>query len=81
MSGRAPARSAPAFADACASLFVDGELAHLEDLVLHDARMDSRAPTAELVRASRVLAARRKMVRRRAGLVSHVLEWSRCRGA
>jgi hypothetical protein len=49
------------FADACASLWLDGDLAHLEDLVLHDAGMDARAPTAELVRAARVLAARRRI--------------------
>ena len=32
------------FHDAVASLWVDGELVHLEDLVLHDARMDVRTP-------------------------------------
>jgi hypothetical protein len=50
------------FADACASLWIDGELAHLEDLVLHDARMDARAPTTEIVRAARVLSARRRIL-------------------
>jgi len=30
--------------------------------VLHDARMDARAPTAELIRAARVLAARRRIL-------------------
>ncbi|WP_294539494.1 hypothetical protein [uncultured Rhodoblastus sp.] len=50
------------FADACASLWLEGDLAHLEDLVLHDARMDIRTPTAELVRAGRVLAARRRIL-------------------
>jgi hypothetical protein len=30
------------FADACASLWIDGELVHLEDLVLHDATKDIR---------------------------------------
>ncbi|MCW2318836.1 CheY-like chemotaxis protein [Rhodoblastus acidophilus] len=49
------------FADACASLWIEGELAHLEDLVLHDAHMDVRAPTTELLRAARVLAARRQI--------------------
>jgi hypothetical protein len=49
------------FADACASLWIEGELAHLEDLVLHDAHMDARAPTPELLRAARVLAARRQI--------------------
>ena len=32
------------FKDACASLWLQGELVHLEDLVLHDAEMDLRAP-------------------------------------
>lgn len=50
------------FSDACASLWIDGELAHLEDLVLHDARMDARAPTTEIVRAARVLSARRRIL-------------------
>src|SRR5439155_20383323 len=31
------------FADACASLWLEGELVHLDDLVLHDAGMDVRA--------------------------------------
>ncbi len=50
------------FSDACASLWIEGGLAHLEDLVLHDAQMDARAPTEELIRASRVLAARRRIL-------------------
>ena len=32
------------FADACSSLWIDGELVHLEDLVLHDATRDTRLP-------------------------------------
>ena len=32
------------FTDACASLWLDGELVHLDDLVLHDAHMDVRTP-------------------------------------
>ncbi len=32
------------FADACASLWIDGELVHLEDLVIHDATRDIRTP-------------------------------------
>ncbi|CDI09832.1 conserved protein of unknown function [Agrobacterium pusense] len=36
------------FADACASLWIDGELVHLEDLVLHDATRDIRTPAHEL---------------------------------
>lgn len=55
------------FADACASLWLDGELVHLEDLVLHDAMMDLRAPTAELVRAHSVLRARRRILQGDAG--------------
>ncbi|MEY9142038.1 RHE_PE00001 family protein [Bradyrhizobium elkanii] len=47
------------FADACASLWLEGELVHLEDLVLHDAEMDIRAPTHELTRARAVLRTRR----------------------
>src|SRR5918998_759982 len=49
------------FADACASLWLQGELVHLEDLVLHDAGMDIRAPTHELTRAHAVLRARRRI--------------------
>lgn len=49
------------FADACASLWLAGELVHLEDLVLHDAGMDVRAPTHELTRAHAVLRTRRRI--------------------
>jgi Protein of unknown function (DUF1612)/HTH DNA binding domain len=49
------------FTDACASLWLEGELVHLEDLVLHDAGMDIRAPTHELTRAHAVLRARRRL--------------------
>src|SRR5215210_4645229 len=47
--------------DACASLWLQGELVHLEDLVLHDAGMDVRAPTHELTRAHVVLRTRRRI--------------------
>lgn len=47
--------------DACASLWLEGELVHLEDLVLHDAGMDVRAPTHELTRAHAVLRTRRRI--------------------
>ncbi|MBY2919417.1 RHE_PE00001 family protein [Rhizobium leguminosarum] len=47
------------FADACASLWIDGELVHIEDLVLHDATRDIRTPTHELARD--VLKTRRRM--------------------
>jgi hypothetical protein len=33
------------FHDACASLWLAGELVHMEDLVLHDCEMDLRTPT------------------------------------
>ena len=49
------------FMDACASLWLQGELVHLEDLVLHDAEMDQRAPTHELTRAHAALRARRQI--------------------
>ncbi|WP_445222674.1 RHE_PE00001 family protein (plasmid) [Bradyrhizobium sp. Pa8] len=49
------------FTDACASLWLDGELVHLDDLVLHDAGMDVRAPTHELTRAHAVLRARQRI--------------------
>lgn len=49
------------FSDACASLWLAGELVHLEDLVLHDAGMDVRRPTHELTRAHAVLRTRRRI--------------------
>ncbi|MGU3497040.1 RHE_PE00001 family protein [Xanthobacteraceae bacterium A53D] len=49
------------YMEACAALWLEGELAHLEDLVLHDARMDIRSPTHELTRAHAVLRARRRI--------------------
>jgi hypothetical protein len=49
------------FADACASLWIDGELVHLEDLVLHDATKDIRTPTHELTIARDVLLSRRRI--------------------
>jgi hypothetical protein len=51
------------FIDACASAWIDGELVHMEDLVLHDASMDIRSPTRELTRAHAVLRARRRILR------------------
>ncbi len=50
------------FADARASLWIDGELVHLEDLVLHDATRDIRTPTHELTIARDVLRTRRRIV-------------------
>ncbi|NNH41875.1 RHE_PE00001 family protein [Rhizobium laguerreae] len=49
------------FTDACASLWIDGELVHLEDLVLHDAFRDTRTPTHELTIARDVLRTRRRI--------------------
>jgi hypothetical protein len=49
------------FMDDCASLSIDGELVHLEDLVLHDAGHDIRTPTHELTIARDVLRTRRRI--------------------
>ncbi|MCD2184835.1 RHE_PE00001 family protein [Rhizobium sp. GN54] len=49
------------FTDACASLWIGGELVHLEDLVLHDATRDIRTPTHELTIARDVLRTRRRI--------------------
>ena len=49
------------FLEAHASLWVDGELVHLEDLVLHDAFRDIRAPTHELTIARDILKTRRRI--------------------
>lgn len=56
------------FADACASLWIDGELVHLEDLVLHDATKDIRTPTHELTIARDVLRTRRR-------IAAHLPSW------
>nr|WP_318764300.1 RHE_PE00001 family protein [Aminobacter niigataensis] len=53
------------FADAASSLWLDGELVHVEDLVLHDAHMDLRAPTHELTRAHEILRLRRQILSNR----------------
>ncbi|MER9070052.1 RHE_PE00001 family protein [Mesorhizobium sp. M0902] len=50
------------FADAAAALWLEGELVHLEDLVLHDAHMDIRTPTHELARAHAVVRVRRRIL-------------------
>ncbi|MBY5672277.1 DUF1612 and helix-turn-helix domain-containing protein [Rhizobium leguminosarum] len=49
------------FTDACASLWIDGELVHLEDLVLHDATKDIRTPSHELTITHDVLRTRRRI--------------------
>ena len=55
------------FTDACASLWIDGELVHLEDLVLHDATKDIRTPTHELTIARDVLRTRRRIAAQKPG--------------
>jgi hypothetical protein len=49
------------YLDAAGALWVAGELVHVEDLVLHDAHMDSRAPSHELTIAHSVLRIRRRI--------------------
>ncbi len=49
------------FQDACAALWRQGTFIQIEDLVLRDAGMGVRAPTYELVKAERVLEARRRI--------------------
>ncbi|MBB3463011.1 RHE_PE00001 family protein [Rhizobium sp. BK377] len=49
------------FFDSAGALWVAGELVHVEDLVLHDAHMDSRAPSHELTIAHSVLRTRRRI--------------------
>lgn len=53
------------FYDVAAALWLEGELVHVEDLVLHDTHMDIRTPTHELTRAHAVLRARRLIVANR----------------
>ncbi|MBP2537489.1 RHE_PE00001 family protein [Agrobacterium tumefaciens] len=49
------------FIEAAASMWVVGELVHMEDLVLHDADRDVRAPTHEITIAHSILRARRRI--------------------
>lgn len=49
------------YLDAIASLALEGELVHLEDLVLADVDMAVRAPSHELVRAREYLSTRRQI--------------------
>jgi hypothetical protein len=49
------------FFDAVGAMWVAGELVHLEDLVLHDAHMDARAPSHELTITHAILRARRRI--------------------
>ncbi|MEH2683235.1 DUF1612 domain-containing protein [Rhizobium leguminosarum bv. viciae] len=55
------------YVDACASLWNDGELVHLEDLVLHDDIRDIRTPTHELTIARDVLRTRRRIASQQPG--------------
>lgn len=57
------------FADAVASMWTDGQLVHVEDLVLHDARKDARAPTHELIVAHSILRSRRQ-------ITDHPADWA-----
>ncbi|SDG98657.1 RHE_PE00001 family protein [Pelagibacterium luteolum] len=49
------------FFDSAASMWVAGELVHIEDLVLHDAHMDVRTPTHELTIAHTIVRSRRRI--------------------
>ncbi|MDH7791652.1 hypothetical protein QBD00_002562 [Ochrobactrum sp. AN78] len=49
------------YADACASLWLDGELVEIEDLILHDAARDIRSPSHALTIARDVLQTRRRI--------------------
>ena len=57
------------FADAAAALWLEGELVHLEDLVLFDAHMNVRTPTHELTHAHVVLRVRRQ-------IFGHAPDWA-----
>ncbi|MBB4092180.1 DUF1612 and helix-turn-helix domain-containing protein [Ochrobactrum pecoris] len=52
--------------DAVASMWLEGELVHMEDLVLHDALMNSRMPSHALTIAHAVLRMRRQIAGRSA---------------
>lgn len=54
------------FHDAAASMWLEGELVHLEDLVLHDALMDTRLPSHALTVAHSILRLRRQITSRAA---------------
>lgn len=49
------------FADACASLWIDGGLVHLEGLVLYNSFRDTRTPTHELTVARDILNSPRRI--------------------
>lgn len=58
------------FLEAQAVLGLEGELVLLEDLVLHDAKMDVRAPTHELTTAHTILRSRRRLARQDSVMLS-----------
>ncbi|OLP42400.1 RHE_PE00001 family protein [Rhizobium oryziradicis] len=68
------------YSDAVGSLWVDGELVHVEDLVFHDARMDTRTPTHELTVAHLVLRSRRDITQHPAAWALSNQGLSRLRG-
>ncbi|MFK3777711.1 RHE_PE00001 family protein [Agrobacterium sp. NPDC089420] len=68
------------FTDAISSMWVDGELVHMEDLVLHDAHMDVRAPTHEMTAAHRILRSRRLIFSNATGWAFTAPGLSRLRG-
>lgn len=49
------------YSEACDGMWLAGELVHLEDLVLHNERMDLRSPTHELTRAHALFRARQRI--------------------
>jgi len=61
------------YLEAQALLGLEGELVLLEDLVLHDAHMDIRAPTHELTTAHTILRARRRPPRQDTAVLSKSL--------
>ena len=52
------------FGEACAAIYLEGELVHLEDLVLRDAHMDVRTASHGAARIMAVLRARRLAAQR-----------------
>ena len=68
------------FFDSAASMWVSGELVHVEDLVLRDAHMDVRAPTHELVIAHSILRARRRIAASNPGWALSAVGISALRG-
>jgi len=49
------------YSEACDGMWIAGELVHLEDLVLHNERMDVRSPTHELTTAHAIFRARQRI--------------------